>query len=379
LIEVEAPLSLIDRLARLDSRVLDWLAAIVLTVVTQVQIPADAGAAGHAALLLTLAVGYRQRWPLGVAVLAAVAAAAQGLSDHPPSVFGEYVALTLIVYTVAAHEPLGRAAAGGLLLVAGIVLHDLPSPDYGSASGIASDLTTPVAAWFVGRAVRVSRQRATDARTRGVELAEEAVANERRHIARELHDVVTHSLGIVVLQAQGARRFLDDREPEVEAALDTIEQSGRSSLVEMQRLLGLLREDDEVAPLAPQPRVAEIPNLADRLRPTGLDVHVSVEGEPRDLEPGIDLSAYRIVQEALTNSLRHGHATNARVVVTYESDVLGLEITDNGRANGSGVPGGGHGLIGMRERAEFFGGRLDYGHVPEGGYRVSAQLPLEPS
>ena len=374
---MEASRSPIDRLTALDSRTLDWVAAVVLTVLTQIQIPADAGPAGHAALLLTLAVGFRQRWPLGVAALSAIAVAVQGLADNPPSVFGEYVALTLIIYTVAAHEPLGRAIAGGLLIVAGIVLHDLPSPEYGTASGMASDLTTPVAAWFVGRAVRLSRRRATDARRRGVELAEQAVAEERRHIARELHDVVTHSLGVVVLQAQGARRFLGTREPEVATALDTIEQSGRSSLVEMQRLLGLLRENDDVAPLAPQPRVAELPRLADRLRSTGREVDVTIEGEPRELEPGIDLSAYRIVQEALTNSLRHGHANAAHVVVGYRPRQLELEITDNGRSNGASPGSGGHGLLGMRERAEFFGGHLEHGQAPDGGYRVFARLPLE--
>jgi signal transduction histidine kinase len=374
---VEAPPSVVDRLTALDSRALDWVAAVVLTVITQVQIPADSGPAGHAALLLTLAVGFRQRWPLSVAALSAVAVAVQGCADNPPSVFGEYVALTLIIYTVAAHEPLGRALAGGLLIVAGIVLHDLPSAEYGTASGMASDLTTPVAAWFVGRAVRLSRSRATDARRRGVELAEQAVADERRHIARELHDIVTHSLGVVVLQAQGARRFLGEREMEVGSALETIEQSGRSSLVEMQRLLGLLRENDDAAPLAPQPRVAELSRLAERLRSTGLDVEVTIEGEPRELEPGIDLSAYRIVQEALTNSLRHGHASAAQVVVGYGPRQLALEVTDNGRSNGAPSSGGGHGLVGMRERAEFFGGKLEHGHVPDGGYRVFAQLPLE--
>jgi signal transduction histidine kinase len=374
---VEAPPSLIDRMAAIDSRALDWIAAVVLTVLTQVQIPADSGPAGHAALLLTLAVGFRQRWPLAVAALAAVAVAVQGFADNPPSVFGEYVALTLIIYTVAAHEPLGRAIAGGLLIVAGIVLHDLPSAEYGTASGMASDLTTPVAAWFVGRAVRLSRSRATDARRRGVELAEQAVGDERRHIARELHDIVTHSLGVVVLQAQAARRFLGEREVEVGSALETIEQSGRSSLVEMQRLLGLLRENDDAAPLAPQPRVAELPRLAERLHSTGLNVEVTIEGEPRELEPGIDLSAYRIVQEALTNSLRHGQASAAHVVVGYRPRQLVLEVTDNGRSNGASSSGGGHGLVGMRERAEFFGGQLEHGHVPDGGYRVFAQLPLE--
>ena len=371
-------LSLWDRVAKLDARVLDYALALVLTVLAQVEIPASAGAAGHAALLLTLAVGIRRRWPLGVAVLTAIAASVQGLADNPPSVFGEYVAITLVVYTVAAHESLAPAIAGGLLVVAGIVLHDLPSPDYGTASGIASDLTTPVAAWFVGRAVRITRGRTEIARKEGVELAERAVGEERRHIARELHDVVTHSLGVVVLQAQGAHRFLDDREPEVAGALETIEQSGRSSLVEMQRLLGLLRADDEAALLAPQPRMTDLPQLAERLRRTGLDVDLDFEGEPREVEAAIDLSAYRIVQEALTNSLRHGAATKARVLISFRPDVLELEVTDDGRANGASSSSGGHGLIGMRERAEFFGGHLEHGRAADGGYRVFAHLPAGP-
>ena len=371
-------LSLWDRVAKLDARVLDYALALVLTVLAQVEIPASAGAAGHAALLLTLAVGIRRRWPLGVAALTAIAASVQGLADNPPSVFGEYVAITLVVYTVAAHESLAPAIAGGLLVVAGIVLHDLPSPDYGTASGIASDLTTPVAAWFVGRAVRITRGRTEIARKEGVELAERAVGEERRHIARELHDVVTHSLGVVVLQAQGAHRFLDDREPEVAGALETIEQSGRSSLVEMQRLLGLLRADDEAALLAPQPRMTDLPQLAERLRRTGLDVDLDFEGEPREVEAAIDLSAYRIVQEALTNSLRHGAATKARVLISFRPDVLELEVTDDGRANGASSSSGGHGLIGMRERAEFFGGHLEHGRAADGGYRVFAHLPAGP-
>ncbi|MFL5893490.1 MAG: sensor histidine kinase [Thermoleophilaceae bacterium] len=367
----------LEKLTNLDTRTLDYALALVLTVLAQIEIPASAGAAGHAALLLTLAVGIRRRWPLAVAGLTAIAASVQGLADNPPSVFGEYVAITLVTYTVAAHESMWPALAGGLLIVAGIVLHDLPSPEYGSASGIASDLTTPIAAWFVGRAVRTARTRAETARKESTELVEQAVAEERRHIARELHDVVTHSLGLVVLQAQGARRFLDAREPEVGAALEAIEQSGRSSLVEMQRLLGLLREEEDAAPLAPQPRVAALPRLAQRLREAGLDVELAVEGEPRNLEPAIDLSAYRIVQEALTNSVRHGSARSARVVVGYRPHALELEVVDDGRANGSGVTGGGHGLVGMRERAAFFGGHLEHGHVATGGYRVFAHLPFE--
>jgi signal transduction histidine kinase len=370
-------LARVEQLRTLDARLADYLLAAALTVLAQIEIKASAGAAGHAALLLTLAVAFRRRWPFAMAAVTAIAAAVQGFADNPPSVFAEYVAITVVTYTVAAHEELWPAILGGLLIAAGILLHDLPSDVYGSASGIASDLTTPVAAWFVGRAVRLSRNRAETARLAGAELAEQAVAEERRHIARELHDVVTHSLGVVVLQAQGARRFLDDREPEIGTALEAIEQSGRSSLVEMQRLLGLLRDDADGAPLAPQPRVMELPHLAEHLRGTGLEVAIDFEGDPVELEPAIDLSAYRIVQESLTNALRHGTATTARVVVGFRPSELELEITDNGQPKAASSAGGGRGLAGMRERAEFFGGRLDHGHLQGGGYRVRASLPLE--
>jgi signal transduction histidine kinase len=375
---MEWALARAEKLRTLDAQVADYVLAVTLTVLAQLEIKASAGASAHAALLLTLAVAFRQRWPFAMAAVTGIAAAVQGLAENPPSVFAEYVAITVVTYSVAAHEEHWPAIFGGLLIAAGIVLHDLPSNLYGSASGIASDLTTPVAAWFVGRAVRISRNRADNARREGIELAEQAVAEERRHIARELHDVVTHSLGVVVLQAQGARRFLDNREPEIGAALETIEQSGRSSLVEMQRLLGLLRDDADGAPLAPQPRVTELPQLAERLRGTGLEVVIDVEGRPVELEPAINLSAYRIVQESLTNALRHGTATTARVLVGYRPGELELEITDNGQPKAGSSAGGGRGLAGMRERASFFGGQLDHGHLPGGGYRVHASLPLEP-
>jgi signal transduction histidine kinase len=376
--EVETLLSTWDRLARADARVVDWVLAGALTVLTQIQIGASAGPAAHAALLCTMGVAFRRRWPLGVAMLTAVGAAAQGLADNPPSVLGEYIAITLVVYTVAAYESLLPAIAGGALIAVGIILHDLPSTEYGSASGMASDLTTPVLFWFVGRAVRLSRGRAALARAEGAELAEQAVADERRHLARELHDVVTHGLGVVVLQAQGARRFVGGREPEVSEALEVIERSGRSSLVEMRRLLGLLRDDEGGASLRPQPRVSELGALAESLRGAGLDVTLEVRGRPAELEPAIDLSAYRIVQEALTNTLKHARASHACVVVSYGPQWIDLEITDNGNPNGS-TPGTGRGLVGMRERAGFFGGRLEHGPLAAGGYRVFASLPLEQS
>ena len=363
-----------ERLAAMDPRILDGALAVALTILTQVQV-ADAGPAGRAALLLTLAVAFRRVAPLAVTVVATVAVALQGLADDPPSVLGEYLAVTLVAYSVAAHAELPRAALGMAALAAGIVLHDLRSPEYGSLEGMVSDLVTPALAWGVGRAVRTARARAAQARAQVDETAAEAVASERRHIARELHDVVTHSLGIVVLQSQAARRFLDGREPEVGAALDAVEGAGRTAMDEMRRLLGLLREDGERASRQPQPSLADLPDLARRVEAAGLRVRLAVEGGGR-LPAGVELSTYRIVQEALTNSLRHARAREARVCVRRSAGGVAVEVVDDGAGGTAGGDGGG--LLGMRERVAVFGGTLEHGPRADGGYRVAAWLPVPP-
>jgi signal transduction histidine kinase len=369
-----------ERLTGLDRRAVDWTIAVVLTVVTQIEL-SGTGPAGHAALLLTVAVAFRRDAPLAVAGLAGLAIAVQGLADNPPSVFGEYAAVTLAIYTVAAESELRTAILGGLLIVAGIVLHDIPSKEYGTASGMASDLMTPAIFWVVGRAVRVNRHRTQTARSHAQRLAEEqeetarrAVEMERRHIARELHDVVTHSLGVVVLQAQAAQRLLDGQNPVVAGALTNIEGSGRTALTEMRRLLGLLREEGERPGLAPQPSIERLGELVAQIRDTGLRVELIIEGDSYPLPPGVDLSAYRIVQEALTNTLRHARAKHARVLVRYEPDRVAFEVVDDGRGNGAS-PRPGRGLLGMRERVALYGGGLDHGVRHGGGFRVAAWLP----
>jgi signal transduction histidine kinase len=362
-----------DRLARMDPRWVDGCIALALTVLTQIQV-AGAGGAGRAALLLTLALAFRRVAPVAVAVLVGAAAALQGLAAEPPSVLGEYLAITLAIYTVAAQCSLVPAVLGGLAVVVGIVLHDLNSAEYGSVAGTLSDLSTPVLFWVVGRAVRLSRTRATRARADAGALAARAVVEERRHMARELHDVVTHSLGIVVLQAQAARRFIDDREPEVAGALGAIETAGRTAMDEMRRLLGLLREDGETASRVPTPSLAELPELLGRVRASGLAVELRDERTDEPIPAGVELSAYRIVQEALTNTLRHADAEHAAVVVRRDGSGLAIEVTDDGRAKPNGAAPG-RGLIGMQERVALFGGRLEHGPGAVGGYRVAAWLP----
>jgi signal transduction histidine kinase len=228
-----------------------------------------------------------------------------------------------------------------------------------------------------------------------------AVAEERGRIARELHDVVAHSVSVMVVQAGAARRTLAASPDMAAAALGQIESTGRQALVEMRRLLGLLRagERTDAAALAPQPGLEHLESLAAAAREAGLPVEVRVEGEPRPLPAGVDLSAYRIVQEALTNVVRHAGPARATVRVCYGREALEIQVTDDGpgaAGDGGGlvvvtigpdgvleVPGrgngDGHGLIGMRERVAMFGGTLEAGARPEGGYRVAARLPLDGS
>jgi signal transduction histidine kinase len=203
----------------------------------------------------------------------------------------------------------------------------------------------------------------------------EAIADERARIARELHDVVAHAISVIVLQARGGRRMLDDEPEETRTALDAIERAGEQALAEMRRLLGMLRAADERAALVPQPGLARLGELVDEVAAAGLPVDVHVEGESRELPPGIDVSAYRIVQEALTNALKHAGPARATVVVTYTPTALELEVADDG--SGPGVVGGtGHGLVGIRERVGVYGGEVQAASDPDGGFRVRARLPL---
>jgi signal transduction histidine kinase len=226
--------------------------------------------------------------------------------------------------------------------------------------------------FLVGVAIRMRREREHLLVREQDERARAAVAEERARIARELHDVVAHAISVIVLQARGARHA-DGAERE--EALDAIESTGANALTEMRRLLHMLRADDEAVAMAPQPSLEHLEHLVTQVRDAGLPVEVRVEGARRALPPGVDVSAYRIVQEALTNALKHAGPARARVSIRFGDDALELEIEDSGAGGGNGA-GGGHGLAGMRERVAIFGGRLDTGPKAEGGYAVRARLPL---
>jgi signal transduction histidine kinase len=227
-----------------------------------------------------------------------------------------------------------------------------------------------VVAWALGEA----------SRSRRVAISEEArraVSDEQARIARELHDVIAHSVSVVVVQAAAADDVFETRPDQARAAIRSIEHTGREVLAELRRLLGAVRPADGSGPSAPQPKLDRVEELAEPIRAGGLEVVVRREGEPAPLPAGVDLSAYRIVQEALTNTLRHARATRAEVLLRYRPDELEVEVRDDGRAAATQAPRGGHGLVGMRERASLLGGTLDAGPLPGGGYRVHARLPIE--
>jgi len=244
--------------------------------------------------------------------------------------------------------------------------------------------------WLAGHTVRVRQQVGNELEERTVELEEArdeiaraAVIDERLRIARELHDVVAHSISVMTIQAGAARLLLDEGPDRAEEPLLRVEETGRETLSEMRRLLGVLRQEEPNGKLEARPSLEHLDALLAQYREAGLPVELVVEGDARTLPQGLDLAAYRVVQEALTNTLKHAAGASAVVRLAYHRDSLELTVSDTG--HGGATPPratprwerGGHGLIGMRERAEIYGGRLEAGPSPDGGFLVSARFPLE--
>jgi signal transduction histidine kinase len=235
--------------------------------------------------------------------------------------------------------------------------------------------------WIIGRIILGRRRRIDELEALTLELEEQrelqaqaAVAVERGRIARELHDVIAHNVSMMVVQAGAAARVLVGEQPDVRAALEAVEGTGRETVDEMRRLIGVVRSDDGLA-LAPQPTLADLERLVANVREAGLAVALRIEGSPVPLPPGIDLSAYRIVQEALTNALKHAGEARASVVVRYGKSAVEVEVSDDGDGSGAGG-GSGQGLIGMRERVALWGGELEAGRRDGGGFAIRARLPV---
>jgi signal transduction histidine kinase len=338
---------------------------------------------GHALALATvLAVAARRRWPL--AVMAAVQAGACATAVLGVGLTG-FLPAAYALYLVPLRLPGRRAGAvlAAVLATTYAAVALAPPPwgrgGLGAAAGRALPfLAIQAAAWAVGFAVRQQRAYAAGLRDQAEQRARARVAEERLRIARELHDVVAHSMSLIAVQAAVANYVVSEHPEEAARVLSSIEETSRAALGETRRLLGLLRDEDgaRLAPeLAPAPGLGDLEKLVARTAEAGVRVDLEVRGRRRDAPAGVGLAAYRIVQEALTNVVKHAGAAGARVVVAYEDDALAIEVTDDGRGGLPGPPG--HGIVGMRERVGLYGGDLDAGPLPGGGFRVAARLPWE--
>jgi signal transduction histidine kinase len=332
-------------------------------------------------LLYTLPFAWRRAHPLAlVGCIFAGALTMAWLLTPVEYLFVPLLVLLLGGYSCGAHlEPLRAWTAIGLI-VAGMVVVISTMADRAATNYFFPTMFV-VLAWLTGLAVR-SRTQLTEALHEAAARAAEehddsvrrAATDERRRIARELHDLVAHSMSVMVVQAGGARRILDRDPARALQAAERIERTGREALAEMRHLLGVLHPGEEPRTLAPQPTLAELDALVARARAAGLPTVLHERGERRPLPAGVDLAAYRIVQEALTNALKHAGGAATEVTVTWSDDELALEIRDRGRG-GSGTRGG-HGLVGMQERVKLYGGELVTGRPRGGGWRIRATLPL---
>jgi signal transduction histidine kinase len=388
-------------LPRFEPRVVDAVFAVVLAVIALVEawpgfVPSPARWLKQdwvwyltpllLSLVSTVPLAFRRRYP--VAVLLVIGASMLGWlfrgGESPSAVF---LAFFLAIFSAGAyasdrrHSLLAYGVLGVLFTAIWWSSGQLDSWlvfIYVFASGI----------WLAGDLLRTRTLEARDHERRAVELERQrsdallkAAAEERARIARELHDVIAHNLSVVVIQAGAAQRVLDEQPEEAREALRQVEETGRVAMTEMRRLLGVLRKGDDDPLTVPQPGVDALDTLLDDVRSAGLPVMLRIIGDPRPLPPGVDVSVYRIIQEALTNTLRHANASKATVEVRYLPSAVEIEVTDDGRGARSArwETEGGHGLAGMRERAQLFDGAFEAGPRPSGGFAVRVVLPSDPA
>jgi signal transduction histidine kinase len=342
--------------------------------------------AAPAIALVILMLLARRRFPFGAP--AAVWVLAAGLSFVDSRLVGFTASASLA--GIAAAYLLGnlrdavQARIGLAIVVAGaaIVLGNEPTHTAGELVFTTLLFAT---GWLAGFGMReradqaeAAEERATTAELEREAAARVAVAEERTRIARELHDIVAHAVSVMVLRVGAVRHQLPASDLESREALEGVEQTGRTALTEMRQLLGALRDADDDPELAPQRGLANLDRLLEQVGRAGLPVRLSVDGEPYPLPRALDLTSYRIVQEGLTNALKHAHASQAEVIVHYEADALGIEVRDNGRGGEAATTNGhGHGLVGIRERVKVYGGEMSSGRADGEGFVLSTRLPVQ--
>ena len=339
----------------------------------------------------TLPIAVRRHDPLRILYFTGTSIIAYSLLGYPESngYFGVFVAF----YTVAANEPRRIATIAAAITAGGIGVSFAGYAIFANMQGqwLQNLWATYLAyglAWVIGDNLRVRRAYTRELEERAIQLEREreeqaalAVSQERARIARELHDVVAHHVSVMVVQAAAARRVAATDPAASLEAIGAVETAGRTALNEMRRMLEVLRTDE--AGVGPQPGLGDLDRLVEQVRETGLPVSLVIEGAPRQLPVGMDLAAYRIVQEALTNTVKHAGKANAHVTIRYLARELEIEVVDDGRGAAapliaSKVDGAGQGLVGMRERVALYGGEIQTGPVFPGGYRVHVRLPFEP-
>lgn len=364
--------------------------AIVATAAADVD-PSEQEANAFAWLLLVgicLPVAFRRIAPIAATWTMLVFNGIYWVADFPDEATG--MTLLIGVYSIGAHVDRPRSLRHGMGVIGGIVtvgIAGVISPEDDLPwFAIPAFLIMYGTAWILGDNVRTRRaymveleRTAAHAEAQRQAEARHAVADERTRIARELHDVVAHEMTVMTIQAAAAQRVLDKDPQKAAEALDAIEAAGHDALAEMRRLLGLLRTDEHQANHSPQPGLQRLDGLVEQMVEAGLSIDVVVEGTPRPLPAGVDLNAYRIIQESLTNTLKHGGPdVKAQVHLDFADTELGIEVTDNGRGAAEALVAGdsGHGLLGMQERIALLDGDFASGPRPGGGYRVAAKIPV---
>ena len=377
------------RLSHLSPARRELLLAVGLSVGVELELAVSGNrwtpARGIAVLLIAVPLVVRLRFPLtvlGVVLGGIVVDAALGGHGRSVPVF-PLIAVLVALYAVGSRtRGMRLGLAAGVTLAAIFAASLLAGADAGGGFAVALLVTT--GGLVIGGALGVLRfeselfdQRASELEREREQLARAAVAEERRRIARELHDVIGHSISVMGVQAGAVRSVLRDDQRRERDALLAVERTGRQAVGEMRRLIGLLRPDDDgVGDPTPSLRRAE--PLVSELRDAGLSVRLSLHGDLSRLSAGVDLAGYRILQEALTNALKHAPRANVEASVTCTADELAIEVTDDGSASPENASGHiGHGLLGMRERVSLYGGELVTGPTPTGGFSVRARIPLE--
>jgi signal transduction histidine kinase len=368
-----------------DAAIAGLLAVVAeLEVLTAADFPGSAPIVAATIPLMTLPLAWRRSRPmLAFAVVYAAYALQALLGGHAEQCIGVSIALLVAIYSVAAHSRRTRDAVAALVAGQSIAWLALALEGGRGLGDYAFSLLLGGGAWLGGYAVRSNRLAAASSERRAARAEAEteaerqrAVVEERARIAREMHDVVGHTISVVVVQAGAARQLVHVEPERSEELLRSVEATGREALDEIRRLLGLIRADEAASDTAPQPGLAQLDELFDRARHSGLDLTVEHDGALPHLGAGAGLVVYRIVQEAVTNAIRHGAGT-ASVALRRRPGILEIEVRNPTTGSADPAHGTGHGIIGMRERAELYGGSLEAGSASGGEFIICARLPVD--